>query len=212
MPLHPTHISDAFSEGLIHIDSLPEGILHLMLVDSLGLPLTERLVYVSHPELRPAWKVRPDKASYEKREKVKVDLELDRPEFFSNYYSVSVTDRSTVYYDSLSENINSYLFVTSDLKGYVHNAGYYFIDNSPARMQKLDLVMLTNGWRRFKANTKPANKERSIKAMEIGLDRIKRKSLYSSRFAMFCHIYQNARRGSIMQGFRYQVITCSDVA
>lgn len=148
-----------FSEGLIHIDSLPEGILHLMLVDSLGLPLTERLVYVSHPELRPAWKVRPDKASYEKREKVKVDLELDRPEFFSNYYSVSVTDRSTVYYDSLSENINSYLFVTSDLKGYVHNAGYYFIDNSPARMQKLDLVMLTNGWRRFKANTQPANIE-----------------------------------------------------
>ena len=59
---------------------------------------------------------------------------------------------------------------------------------------------------------KLAQEERSIKAMEIGLDRIKRKSLYSSRFAMFCHIYQNARRGSIMQGFRYQVITCSDVA
>ena len=67
---------------------------------------------------------------------------------------------------------------------------------------------------RFLTSTydKPVQQERSIKAMEIGLDRIKRKSLYSSRFAMFCHIYQNARRGSIMQGFRYQVITCSDVA
>lgn len=159
--------ANGFSEGLIHTDSLPEGILHLMLVDSLGLPMTERLVYVSHPETRPKWNVHQDKASYEKREKVKIDIKLDKPEFFSNYYSVSITDRSTIYYDSLSENINSYLLVTSDLKGYIHNAGYYFIDNSLHRRQALDLVMLTHGWRRFTPNkdfsddTKKNNKKKN---------------------------------------------------
>lgn len=162
--------SNDFSEGSVHTDSLPEGILHLMLVDSLGLPLTERLVYVPHPESRPQWSIRPDKAAYEKREKVKIDIEVDKPEFFSNYYSVSVTDRTTIYYDSLSENINSYLLVTSDLKGYIHNPGYYFIDDNLQRKHALDLVMMTHGWRRFSANIAPSNAEKRNKKDEEKFD------------------------------------------
>ena len=67
---------------------------------------------------------------------------------------------------------------------------------------------------RFLTSTydKPVKQERSIKAKEIGLGKMKRKSLYYSKFAMFCHIHQNASWSSIMRGFRYQVITCSDAA
>ena len=61
-------------------------------------------------------------------------------------------------------------------------------------------------------NVNPVKQERSIKAREIGLEEMKRNSLYFSRFAVFCHIRQNACLGSIMRGFRYQVITCSDAA
>ena len=60
--------------------------------------------------------------------------------------------------------------------------------------------------------TVPAKQERSIKAREIGLEKMKHNGLYVSRFAVFCNIHQNASLGSIMRGFRYQVITCSDAA
>ena len=58
----------------------------------------------------------------------------------------------------------------------------------------------------------PVKQERSIKAREIGLEKMKRNALYISRFSVFCHIRQNASLGSIMRGFRYQVITCYDAA
>ena len=61
-------------------------------------------------------------------------------------------------------------------------------------------------------NVNPVKQERSIKAREIGLKKIKLNALYVSTFAVFCHIRQNASLGSIMRGFRYQVITCSDAA
>lgn len=56
---------------------------------------------------------------------------------------------------------------------------------------------------------KPVNEERSIKAREIGTKRIKRNPLQTSGFAVVCHYSQTAGKGRIMQGFRYQVITCS---
>ena len=138
-------------EGLIKTDSLPEGILHLLLADSSGQPRTERLVYLYRPKKQ--WRLTSDKPSYGKREKVTVNLALEQEgKPLAGDFSVSVTDANTVKTDSLAENIRSYLLLTSDLKGYIHNPGYYFLDDSPARRYYLDLVMLTHGWRRF--NTK----------------------------------------------------------
>lgn len=44
--------------------------------------------------------------------------------------------------------ITSYLLLSSDIKGYVHNPDYYFSGTKDA-IENRDLVMLTNGWRRF---------------------------------------------------------------
>jgi hypothetical protein len=40
--------------------------------------------------------------------------------------------------------------LTSDLKGYIHNPAYYFSSEADSVAKHLDLVMMTNGWRRFK--------------------------------------------------------------
>ena len=40
--------------------------------------------------------------------------------------------------------------LTSDIKGYVHQPGYYFSSEADSVAAHLDLVMMTNGWRRFK--------------------------------------------------------------
>jgi hypothetical protein len=60
--------------------------------------------------------------------------------------SVSVTDVD-IKEKPHSDNIISRLLLTGDLKGYVHNPAYYFSDTLAAK--NLDLVMLTNGWRRY---------------------------------------------------------------
>jgi hypothetical protein len=56
--------------------------------------------------------------------------------------------------DSLSAvapaDINSYLLLAADLKGYIEDAGYYFRDSSATAQQAADNLMLTQGWRRFK--------------------------------------------------------------
>ena len=141
-------LSPQRNEGRIPVDSLPEGILHLLLIDSAGYPHTERLVYLSRPKEQ--WQATTDKSVYGKREKVTVNLALEQEgKPLAGDFSVSVTDANTVKTDSLAENIRSYLLLTSDLKGYIHNPGYYFFDDSPARRHYLDLVMLTHGWRRF---------------------------------------------------------------
>src|SRR5690606_38292754 len=47
-------------------------------------------------------------------------------------------------------DIFSSVLVTSDIKGYVHNPAYYFSSDVDSVRNHLDLVMMTNGWRRFK--------------------------------------------------------------
>ena len=137
--------------GTILTDSLPEGILHLLLVDSTGRPRSERLVFVNKPGNRERWTVTPEKPRYGKREKVRIEIGLKdaggKP--IESDLSVSVTDRRAVRYDSLGDDIRTNLLLCSDIEGYVHNPGYYFRDDDPVREHRLDLVMMTNGWRRF---------------------------------------------------------------
>ena len=43
----------------------------------------------------------------------------------------------------------SYFLMDSDIKGTVHNPGYYFNQSNPRRLYDLDLLLLTQGWRDF---------------------------------------------------------------
>ena len=145
-----TPVDPKQSAGIIKTDSLQEGILHLLLVDNSGLPRTERLIYIHKPGQTPLVSVHADKPEYAARERVKVDLSLSQGgKPLSGCFSVCVTDAHTVKADSLEENIRSYLLLSSDLKGYIHDPQYYFLDDSPLRLYHMDLVMMTHGWRRF---------------------------------------------------------------
>ncbi|WP_420150591.1 hypothetical protein, partial [Spirosoma sp.] len=81
--------------------------------------------------------------SYRARDEVKITV----PENIASSLSVSVTDLSID--ADTSDNILSTLMLTSELKGKVNNASWYFNNPSEDKQQKLDLVMLTNGWRRI---------------------------------------------------------------
>ncbi len=135
----------------INTDQLPEGITHFALVDKqTGEPVSERLVFVRKNRGASA-SVVSDKEDYYKREqvelKVKVTDSQGKPA--AGTFALSVTDRHAVVQDSTAGNILSNLLLTSDLKGYIENPGWYFRNRQIETLRSLDLLMLTQGWTRF---------------------------------------------------------------
>lgn len=76
------------------------------------------------------------------------EIEITVPDSLSADFSVAITD-AAIDTDS-TDNIISHLLLSSDLKGQIFNPAYYFSSNDNVVSEHLDLVMLTNGWRRFK--------------------------------------------------------------
>ena len=74
-------------------------------------------------------------------------LVINVPDTITSNLSVSVTDAG-IGIDS-GDDIISRLLLTDDLKGNIYHPSYYFTNNSDTLQQQLDLVMLTNGWRRI---------------------------------------------------------------
>lgn len=122
-------------------DIISDGISHLTLFDSDGRPVLERLVF-NQPE-KSAFEINPGQAVYNVRTKAIVNWS-GLPDSLSRL-SVSVYQA-----DSLDRNddIISWLYLSSDLKGEIESPGYYFSDSSES-IEMLDILMLTHGWRRF---------------------------------------------------------------
>jgi len=128
--------------------SFPSGVLHLILADKNMRPLSERLVFINnHDQARVNF--HPDKATYAGRSLVSTRIGITGGDHtpLPASLSVAVTDDREVQTDSTS-NILTSLLLTSDLKGKIENPAYYFREGSePAAA--LDLLMLTQGWRRY---------------------------------------------------------------
>lgn len=140
----PTHLNKI--TVVLPTANLPYGVLTITVFDKTWKPLAERISYIHNQTpymVQPGFEVERWGLSYRALDQVKISL----PEAVASSLSVSVTDMA-IGTDS-SENILSRLMLTSDLKGRVHNPAYYFKDTSEKVRQNLDLVMLTNGWRRF---------------------------------------------------------------
>lgn len=138
-------------EGALPENILPEGIISFSVVDLAGKIYCERL-YFSRNFKEPEIEMIPDKKTYGKREKVSLCFNVssgNSEEIFDGDFSISVTDDLHVKPDSLGGSIKSYLLLTSDLKGYIEAPGEYFAGNSSSTREKTDILMLTQGWRRF---------------------------------------------------------------
>jgi len=137
--------------GKISDSYLPEGVLTFSVIDSVGNTLCERICFVKHPT-QPIVGMQSNKAVYGKRDSVNLSLNIKSLLEKTNIadLSISVTDNRTVVLDTLRDNILTNLLLTSDLKGYIEDPAAYFADNLNSTREKLDILMLTQGWRRFK--------------------------------------------------------------
>lgn len=145
--LQPINTDRTF--GRMNDSLFTAGITHFMLIDQQGNALSERLVFV--PDRNPhQWQIQSDKPTYGKREKVSLQISAkdNNGNPIEGNFSISITDRRSIQPDSLADNILSNLLLTSDLKGYIEDPGYYFLHQDPRTLRTLDFLMMTHGWRR----------------------------------------------------------------
>jgi hypothetical protein len=145
----------------IPTDSLPDGILQFTLFNNKLLPVAERIVFVNNGN----YSFITDLHILEKNitKKGKSVLQIDVGGQYKSNLSVSVTDAGFDSTGGPRENIYSQLLLTEDLKGYVYDPGYYFSSDADSVKQQLDLVMMTNGWRRFNWEKVLANQRPELK-------------------------------------------------
>lgn len=143
--------------------SFPSGVLQIILFDSAMNPLSERLVFCNRNDQARTVMV-PDAHDYAKRSLVRASVHITGPDGKprAGSFSVSVTDDSDLLPDS-SVTILTTLLLTSELRGYINNPGFYFRKNNPLASAGLDLLMMTNGWRRYDLPAVMAGKYRTMK-------------------------------------------------
>lgn len=127
------------------------GIAHFVLLDKDGIPISELLAFV-RPKHPTAIAVDFSKAVHDKREKVYCVIQAKDSKgepIVDGSFSVAVTDANAVQLDAGNDNIMSNLLLTSDLKGYIENPGSYFDPANRNAEEDIDLLLMTQGWRRF---------------------------------------------------------------
>lgn len=129
---------------------LPQGIVQLTLFNEKFMPLGERLVFVRKANDLTIG-LSTSKKTYVPRSKVTLKLNVTntQKDTLKSILSVSVIDKEMVQEVPDHTHILSHLLLTSDIKGYVEKPNFYFKDNTPEVREGLDLLMMTQGWRRF---------------------------------------------------------------
>lgn len=145
----------------ISTDSLTDGIMVLTVFNANNIPVAERLVFINNNN----YYFITDLHAAQKNLKPhgKTVLQLDVGQNLLSNLSIAVTDAGLEAETKNKENIFSDLLLTADLKGYVYNPAYYFSSDADSVKQQLDLVMMTNGWRRYKWEDMLAGKWPALK-------------------------------------------------
>ena len=143
-------LSNKISFSKIPKKEFPSGITQITVMNEKGIPLAERLVYIDHQD-QIQISVKPDKKSYAPRDSVHLDIEAKDKNgnpLIANF-SLNVVDGGQIYLDENGETIQSFLLMSSELKGHLESPGYYFNPENQDRDEALDLLMMTQGWRKF---------------------------------------------------------------
>jgi len=142
-------LKDGKAEFLIKKNQLGEGISHFTIFNDQRVPVCERLYFIK-PTQKLEVIVNSDQTNYSLRQKVTININLADTALYSNT-SLSL---SVFQVDSLqagpTDDIHSYLWLSSDLKGKIETPSYYFTSEDNDLEESTDNLMLTHGWSRFK--------------------------------------------------------------
>lgn len=134
----------------ISTKELPLGVQQISLVNLKGETLCERFCYVM-PRSSMLLACKTDHALYRPFEpvtcRIKVRDHLNRP--VQANLSVSIRNGVESDFREYDHSIYTDLLLVSDLKGYIHQPGFYFENQSAERFKMLDVLLLVRGWRKY---------------------------------------------------------------
>ena len=151
---------------------LLQGIVQItLMVGESQMPVAERLVYVN-PKQRLSINAKTDRLQYNRRDKGRVSLQVTGPEGepVRAEMAVSIFDKDYLYQPG-HENILSHCFLSEQIRGNVFNPTYYFDERNEDRLQALDLLLMTQGWRRYVWDKEPTKAKPLLSDGLKGLDR-----------------------------------------
>ncbi len=132
-------------KAALPIDELATGIVQFSLFTEDWIPLAERIVFVNNRLHEFNAKMSVPIINMAKRGKNVIEILIS--DTASTNMSIAVTDASIVTPEN--QTIYSDFLLSNEIKGKVFHPAYYFSSDADSVAAHLDLVMLTNGWRRY---------------------------------------------------------------
>jgi len=165
---------------IVPLTGLPQGIAEVTLFNNKLIPIAERLVYVNrNQKLNISAEL--SKGIYRTRGKaiLKISVKDENGDPVIANLGISAFDR--VYQNPLdSNNILTHYFLSTQLKGRIYNPSYYFNSDNKNREEQLDLLMLTQGWRKYIWNEENLGKI-TTQEKQVIFDGIKGIMFYTDR-------------------------------
>ena len=125
----------------------PSGVNELMVLNAKGKILASRLFFVNNNDVSVGLQVDTHgKTDFQPYEPISLTAKAEMPALFS----ISVRDAGAdeVSYDD--GNIMTDMLLSSELKGFIAHPAYYFEKDDEVHRQALDLLMMVQGWRRYR--------------------------------------------------------------
>ncbi|MFR9619787.1 MAG: hypothetical protein SNH63_01055 [Rikenellaceae bacterium] len=135
----------------INKKSLCEGVNQVVLYNNQGRELASRLFFIRNGK-QPQLTITPSKAGESKphaRQEVTFKVADGQGKGIATDFSLAIYDDATAE-GTPQQSIYTSLLLSSELRGYIPNADYYFDADDSERTENLDLIMMVHGWSRYK--------------------------------------------------------------
>jgi hypothetical protein len=137
--------------------ALPAGINRLVLLDDKQIPVSERLFFSNNIEINRI-RIKTNEDTYSTRSPVTLSLsETEEPgDMAWSSLSMSVVASNATDDQNKGPDMRSWLLLNSELRGTIESPPEFFTDDEEhTSLEKLDLLMLTQGWSNYLWNTSP---------------------------------------------------------
>lgn len=130
---------------------LPQGVCQITLFDTQGI-LADRLAFISHPQApQDSLRIDLSPSSLQAGQLCRLRLQTSTPagKPMPASLSIAIRDAETTCALPTCEDPRVAQLLASELRGYIHKPEYYFENSDALHRQALDLLMMTQGWRKW---------------------------------------------------------------
>ena len=145
----------------VNCSEWPIGVCRVTLFNKEGRILSSRSIFHGSSNLQsPTIALNTDSMSRQSCEKEVIELTLSDQEGnpFRDRFCLSVRD-ATDYGGGRTDNLQTNLLLSSDLRGYIHDPAWYLESDDEKHREALNLLTLVQGWERYEWQTMAGLKE-----------------------------------------------------